>query len=197
MTWVQAFNRGSARGRSVVVGRATDAVSASIARAAAAWSAQGTSQLALAAVPITGIPPRQMPISVRLNSGGRKISPNGCARTSEPARRRSASHRGDSDTATNTQTPITAGTAPTSKVQRQSSGVIATTQAMSPSSTKPTLAAAPIRPATNGRDSDGRASTASETALGHAPPTPRQAINRSANSVVGSVANTEIPVTIE
>src|SRR5262245_26502145 len=48
------------------------AESSDLARWLAAWSAQGINQLALADVPITGIAPRQMPMIVRLKSGGRR-----------------------------------------------------------------------------------------------------------------------------
>ena len=61
-------------------------------------------------------------------------------------------------------------------------------------SRKPTLAAAPIRPAMNARDLPGQISFTSATPRDHSPPMPSEAMKRSPAMCHASVANPHRPV---
>ena len=133
-----------------------------------------------------------MPITVKRNSGGRKTSPASEAVFARAAcDRRLASQAGDSGTAASTIAPSTAGAAETSITQRQSPEVIGRKTANSDSNISPRLAVAPNRPAIDGRDMPGRASDASETPFGQAPPMPVQARNHKRRSCSGVCTKTQ------
>ena len=130
-----------------------------------------------AQAPTIGIEPSRMPTTVSRKSGGRKSSRIGAA--GWRAAPRLASHRGDSGSQKITSTPIRAGAAAKEKIQRHESGVMCQMRAICESIRMPPLSAAPISPATIGRDLSGQHSAASATALGHTPPTPNPTRNRS------------------
>ena len=93
-----------------------------------------------------------------------------------------ASQRGDSGTANSEKIPNTMGAAVNAISHRQLSAVIGHTLPNTPMNAIPTLADVPISPDNIGREAFDQASDANATPVGHIPPTPRQAMNRSTSS---------------
>src|SRR5256885_14363879 len=119
--------------------------------------------------------PSAMPMSVNFSRGGRKT----VAIETEPVCDlpvcRAASHRCDSGTQNHTTKARTIGAAHTSSVHRHESGPMLYAYPRPLSVTKPTFAEVPSIPATSGRDASDHASEASDTPVGHIPPTPMAA----------------------
>ena len=108
-----------------------------------------------------------------------------------------ASHLCDSGTKIWIRNVMAAGAAPASTTQRQLVCVTGKNTPMTPTSTNPTLDAAPIRPASIGRCFASHTSMTSATPSAHSPPMPMAAVNRSTAIWNGDCTKKRRPVKAE